>query len=78
MADSPDRRMVLLVDPHEDHRGLHGDWFWSQGFDVVTTSSGRRAIAVVVPRYGGNVICERARLQNVSTTREDSRGLERR
>ena len=46
MADSPERRMVLLVDPHEDHRNLYGDWFWSQGFDVVTTSSGRMAIAI--------------------------------
>ena len=41
------RRMVLLVDAREDTRDLYGHWFFSRGFDVVTTPLDDVALAIV-------------------------------
>ena len=40
------RPMVLLADPETETRDLYGDWFTSQGFEVVSTAVGDWAFAI--------------------------------
>ncbi len=47
VIESPQRRMILLIDQTEDTRDLYGNWFFSRGFDVVATALDNIALAIV-------------------------------
>jgi len=40
------RPVVLIVDPDDDSRDLHGDWFTSLGFEVVCAAEASVAFAI--------------------------------
>jgi CheY-like chemotaxis protein len=40
------RPLVLIVDPEDDSRDLHGDWFTSLGFEVVCAADAGVAFAI--------------------------------
>jgi DNA-binding response OmpR family regulator len=46
MAELQMRPLVLLADPETETRDLYGDWFTSQGFEVVGTAVGDWAFAI--------------------------------
>ena len=52
------RGSILVVDPDEDTRSLHGEWFRTSGCDVVEAADGREALAEALARPPALVITE--------------------